>query len=143
MKVKIKLMDKSIELPKYQTTGAVGFDLASTKDILIQSKTIELVPTGLIVCIPSGHMLLLAARSSLPIKKGLMLANGVGIIDQDYCGPEDELKLQLYNFTDAPISIKKGERLGQGIFVKIEKTQWEEVQEVPQKTRGGFGTTGN
>ena len=142
MKIKIKKIDSSIQLPEYKTSGAVGFDLSSTKDILIQSKTIELVPTGLIVCIPEDCMLILAARSSLPIKKGLMMPNGIGIIDQDYCGPEDELKLQIYNFTDEPIQVKKGDRLCQGVFVKIEKAEWEEVQKLPDKTRGGFGTTG-
>ena len=142
MKIKIKKIDSSIQLPEYKTSGAVGFDLATTKDMVIQPKTIELVPTGLIVCIPEGHMLLLAARSSLPIKKGLMMPNGIGIIDQDYCGPEDELKLQIYNFTDEPIQVKKGDRLCQGVFVKIEKAEWEEVQKLPDKTRGGFGTTG-
>src|SRR3989344_8152665 len=138
MKIKIKRLDNSIEIPRYQTAGAVGFDLASTTDILIKPKTIELVPTGLIVCIPEDCMLILASRSSLPIKKGLMMPNGIGIIDQDYCGPEDELKLQIYNFTEAPIQIKKGDRLCQGVFVKIAKADWEEVEELPAKTRGGF-----
>lgn len=142
MRIKIKRLDQSIEIPRYQTNGAVGFDLASTKELIIEPKAIELVPTGLIFCVPPGHMLLLASRSSLPFKKGLMMPNGVGIIDQDYCGPEDELKLQIYNFTDAPIQIKKGERLCQGVFVKIEKADWEEVNELPTKTRGGFGSTG-
>lgn len=142
MKVQIKRLDNSIELPKYQTGGAVAFDLSAREDMVIKSQEIKLVPTGLVVCVPSGYMLMLAARSSLPLKKGLMLPNSIGVIDQDYCGPEDELKIQLYNFTNQAVEIKKGERLAQGIVVKIEKADWEEVAELPAATRGGFGSTG-
>ena len=87
-------------------------------------------------------MLLLASRSSLPRKKGLMIPNGVGIIDQDYCGPEDEIHIQVYNFTSAPVHIERGERLAQGIFVRIAQVEWEEVEEIGEKSRGGFGSTG-
>ncbi|MEK7187675.1 MAG: dUTP diphosphatase, partial [Patescibacteria group bacterium] len=70
------------------------------------------------------------------------LANGVGIIDQDFHGPEDELKLVAYNFSDKPVVIEKGDRLGQGMFVPIEKVEWEEVAKIKDTSRGGFGSTG-
>src|SRR3989344_2458570 len=142
MKINIKRLDKSIALPQYQTNGAVAFDLSAREDLFIPSKEIKLVPTGLVVCVPAGYMLMLAARSSLPLKKGLMLPNSIGVIDQDYCGPEDELKIQLYNFTDQAVEIKKGERLAQGIVVKIEKAEWAETEDLENNNRGGFGSTG-
>ena len=81
---------------------------------------------------------MLAARSSLH-KKGLMLAHSVGIVDADFSGNGDEYIVPLYNFTDNPISIEKGERLVQGVFKKFDRAEWEEVEDLGNKTRGGFG----
>lgn len=142
MEIKIKRIDTSFPLPEYKTKGAVAFDLYSRVDDSIASKEIKLIPANLIIETPKGYMLMIAARSSLAKKKGLMMANNVGIIDQDYCGENDELALILYNFTDAPVTIEKGERLAQGIFVKIEKGNWNEVENMGSESRGGFGTTG-
>jgi dUTP pyrophosphatase len=66
----------------------------------------------------------------------------VGIIDQDYCGPNDEIKLSLYNFGDAPVTLARGERIGQALFVKIERGEWNEVTTIDGPSRGGFGSTG-
>jgi len=142
MQVKIKKLSQDVSLPQYQTAGSVAFDLASTEDITIAPKEVKLVPTGLVICTPPGYMLMLASRSSLAIKKGLMLGNGIGVIDQDYCGPEDEIKIQLVNIKDEPVTINKGERVAQGMFVKVEQATLEEVQELETKeSRGGFGST--
>jgi len=129
-------------MPEYKTSGAVAFDLSARENLTIAAKQIALVPTGLVVKIPAGHMLLIASRSSLPLKKGLMLANGVGIIDQDYCGPEDELKIQVFNFTDSPVSVERGDRLAQGIVVRIERCNLIEKPIETKESRGGFGSTG-
>ncbi len=142
MEIKIKRIDTSLPLPEYKTKGAVAFDLYSRVDDTIKPKEIKLIPANLIIETPEGYMLMIAARSSLAKKKGLMMANNVGIIDQDYCGENDELRLMLYNFTDTEIIIEKGERLAQGIFVKIEKGNWNEVSKMADESRGGFGTTG-
>ncbi len=142
MEIKIKRIDTSLPLPEYKTTGAVAFDLYSRLDEVIPGKTLKLVPANFIIGTPEGYMLMLTARSSLAKKKGLMMGNGVGTIDQDYCGDTDELLLSLYNFTDTEVKIEKGERLAQGIFVKIEKGNWNEVQNMENENRGGFGTTG-
>lgn len=141
MKIKIKRLDKSVELPKYQTQGAVAFDIAPKENFIIKPKEWLLAPTGLIIKTPPGYMLLIAPRSSLFIKKGLALANTIGIIDQDYSGDDDEIKLALINLSDKEVKIEKGERLAQGVFVKIEKAIWEEVDNMGQ-SRGGFGSTG-
>ena len=104
---------------------------------------VALVPTGLVIGVPPGHFLGVFARSSTPLKRGLMVANGVGVVDSDYCGPNDEIKIQVVNFTDAPVSLKRGDRIAQGVILPFVRAEWEEVSEAPGQTRGGFGSTGN
>lgn len=140
MQVKIKRIDISLPLPTYQTPGAVAFDLYSRIDLTIQPKTLERIPTNIIVAIPDGHMLQIKDRSSTLKRKGLLVSTGY--IDQDFCGEQDEILLQVYNITNQEIIIEKGERLGQAAFVKIEKPEWEEVEQMNNNSRGGFGTTG-
>lgn len=141
MKIKIHRKNPEVTMPQYQTPGAVAFDLTANETVTIEPWAIALVGTGLVIATPPGFMLMLAARSSLPLKKGLMVANGVGIIDQDYCGPNDELKIQLLNITKTAITIEKGERIAQGMFVKIERGEWEEGL-TTKDSRGGFGSSG-
>ena len=71
-----------------------------------------------------------------------MIANGIGIVDSDYSGPEDEIKILVYNFTENEVMVEKGERIAQGLFVKVEQGQWEETDIMENPTRGGFGSTG-
>lgn len=142
MQVKIKRLDTSLPLPEYQTAGAVAFDLYSREDMVIKPKIIALVPTNIIVEIPKGYMLAVAPRSSTPKKKGLMVPQGIGIIDQDYHGEKDEIMLQVYNFTDQDAIITRGERIGQAVFVRVDQCEWEEVTETKETSRGGFGSTG-
>lgn len=142
MKVLIKRIDLSIPLPTYHTEGAVAFDLLSREDMVIKPSEIKLIPCNVIVKVPRGYMLLLASRSSTPLKKGLMMANGIGVIDQDYAGPEDELKFQAFNFTKEDVVVKKGDRVAQALFVPIMKVRLKEVKQMNSKNRGGFGSTG-
>jgi dUTP pyrophosphatase len=86
-------------------------------------------------------MLLISLRSSTPRRKGLLIPHGVGIIDQDYCGEGDEIMLQVYNFLDEAVTVQRGERIAQGMFVPIMQVNWNEVDKVG-KGRGGFGSTG-
>lgn len=141
MQVRITRLKDDIAWPAYQTPGAAGFDLASAEDVTILPGQSFLVPTGLIIATPPGHVLILTARSSLFKKKGLMLANGVGTIDSDYCGPNDQLYLSCYNPGQSPVSITKGERLAQGIFLPFVRAEFQEgLANAPD--RGGFGSTG-
>ncbi|MDD4995321.1 MAG: dUTP diphosphatase [Patescibacteria group bacterium] len=142
MKVKIKRIDKELPLPQYQTAGAVAFDLCARVDTEIAPGEIVPVPANLIIRVPEGYAFLIIARSSLPGKKGLMLPNSVGVFDQDYWGPEDEVKVLLYNFKNQTAKIERGERLAQGLLVKIEKAELEETDEMNNANRGGFGSTG-
>jgi dUTP pyrophosphatase len=103
---------------------------------------VTLVPTGLVIGVPAGHFLGIFARSSTPLKRGLMVANGVGIVDSDYCGPKDEIKIEVVNFTHAPVTVRKGDRLAQGVILPFVRAEWLESAEAPGSTRGGFGSTG-
>lgn len=142
MKFEISRIDKTLPLPEYQTKGSVAFDLYTREDAIIKPKEIKVVSANLVVKVPEGYMLMIVPRSSLPIKKGLVLANGVGILDQDYCGPEDEIKLELFNITDKEVEVKRGERLAQAMLVRIEKAELEEMNENNNNSRSGIGSTG-
>jgi dUTP pyrophosphatase len=104
---------------------------------------IALVRTGLVIEVPTGHFLGIFARSSTPLKRGLMVANGVGVIDPDYSGPNDEVMVQVLNFTASEVMVQRGDRLAQAVVLPAPRVTWDEVSEIRQATRGGFGATGN
>jgi dUTP pyrophosphatase len=141
-KVRIVRLDNSLPLPVYETDGSVGFDILARESVTIESGKIELIPANIIVEVPKGYMLVVASRSSTPRKKSLTPPHGFGIIDHDYCGPKDEIKIQVYNFSGETAQIKRGEKIAQGVFVKIDKFEWEEVSSINEESRGGFGSTG-
>ena len=142
MNVRIKKTNSDIPLPQYHTSESAGFDIAAGADALINPGEVVKIPTGLVIQAPKGHFLLIAARSSLPLKKGLVMANGIGVVDPDYAGPNDEVHIIVHNFTDKSVEVKKGERLAQGIFLPVEQAQWEEVNQLRENDRGGIGSTG-
>ena len=141
MKVKIKRLDKDLPLPRYETAGSVGFDFVCRETVAIEPHGLELVPANVIVETPPGYMLMVTLRSSTPRKRGLLIPHGVGVIDQDYCGEGDEVKIQVYNFTADPVIVERGDRIAQGIFVRVDTAQWSEVDQIESETRGGFGST--
>jgi len=142
MDVRITRLDASVPLPSYQTAGAAGFDLAANVDMTIAPGEVTLVPTGLVIEVPEGMFLAVFARSSTPLKRGLMVANGVGVVDSDYCGPTDEVKIPALNFTTLTVQIARGDRIAQGILLPSPRVEWEEVGELRAGSRGGFGATG-
>lgn len=129
-------------MPSYQTAGAAGFDLAASADVTVAPGAIVLIPTGLVVEVPAGHFLGIFARSSTPLKKGLIVANGVGVLDSDYCGPTDELKIQVMNVTAQPVTVQQGDRLAQGIVMAYARVDLEDSDGATAPSRGGFGSTG-
>lgn len=141
MKVQIKRIDKSLPLPEYKTKGAVGLDLYARLDTTVPARSTGKIPANVIIQTPPDHMFLITSRSSSPFKKGLMPANGVGVGDPDFCGEEDEYHIAVYNFTDHDVTVKRGERVAQGIFVPITRVVWQEVKKMNPKSRGGFGST--
>jgi dUTP pyrophosphatase len=137
-----------VNLPVRATTGAAGYDFECAANMTIAPHTIALIPTGIKAKIDHGYYLQLALRSSAPKKKGLMLANGIGIVDEDYWGPDSALPdeqghimFQVYNFTDEPVTITNGERIGQGVFLKYHTT----INDLATGERSGrgFGSTGS
>lgn len=142
MRLKIRRLDPTVALPTYGTDEAAGFDLAAAHDVRVAPGQIALVRTGLVIEVPTGHFLAIFARSSTPLKRGLMVANGVGVIDPDYSGPNDEVMVQVLNFTQVEVQVARGDRLAQAIVLPAPRVSWEEVTAIRDVTRGGFGATG-
>ena len=142
MNVTIKRIDRTLPLPQYETQGSVGCDLLTRVDAHIDPHAIELIPANVIVKVPAGYYLMVALRSSVPRKLGLLMPQGVGIVDQDYCGPTDELMIQVLNFTKDPVYVPRGSRIAQCVFVCADTCSWNEVNKMKEPNRGGFGSTG-
>ncbi len=141
-RVRIRRLTPSAAIPRYEAGGAAGFDLSASQDMTVQPGEVTLVPTGLAIEVPPDTFLGVFARSSTPLKRGLMVANGVGVVDPDYCGPDDEVKIEVYNFTARPVHIKVGDRIAQGILIPTIRVEWDEAAELRTESRGGFGATG-
>ncbi|TSC79827.1 MAG: dUTP pyrophosphatase [Parcubacteria group bacterium Gr01-1014_29] len=142
MKIQIKRIDKTLPLPEYKTKGAAAFDLYARETLAIKPQSLGYIPTNLVVKTPPGYVLIMAARSSTP-KRGLIIPHGIGIVDADFCGDDDELLCQVYNITKKSVAVTRGERIGQAMFVKFGKvSQWKEQKQMNKKSRGGFGSTG-
>lgn len=133
--------NSSIILPKRQTKNSAGYDFYVASDTIIKAHSIALIPTGVKAYMESDEVLKLYVRSSMPLKKGLTLANNVGIIDSDYYENKDNdghIMIQVMNFTDNDILIKKDERIAQGIFLKYLLADDDATNE---ERTGGFGST--
>ena len=142
MRVLMKRIDPSLPMPQYETAGAAGFDIYARESATIGPGELARIPSNLIVQTPKGYFLMVTLRSSTPKKKlGLVVPHGVGIVDSDYCGSEDEVLVQVLNTGDMAIMVERGERFAQGVFVRIDKAVFREVAEMRLPTRGGFGST--
>lgn len=139
--VRITRIHPDARIPEYQTAGAAAFDLAAVADVTIGPGRVALVPTGLVIQVPLRMFLGIFARSSTPLRKGLMVANGVGVVDPDYCGPDDEVKIAVMNFTGEPVIVKAGDRIAQGILLEAPRVEWVEG-DPDAPSRGGFGSSG-
>ena len=137
--------DKNINLPKRSTKYAAGYDVEAAEDTIIPAfkpgVKPTLIPTGLKAYMQDDEMLCLYNRSSNPKKKGLVLANSVGIVDKDYYGNADNdghIMYAMWNFKDEDVKIEKGERIGQAIFQKYLIADNDSADSV---RTGGFGST--
>lgn len=139
--LRFQKQDSRAQIPDYQSAGASGFDFHSIEDVTLRAGAVSLVRTGLAVEIPSGFELQIRARSGLAAKHGVFLVNGVGTIDSDYRG---EIKIILSTCSNDPVVIKAGDRIAQGVLVKVEQARLVEVQSLSNTERGagGFGSTG-
>lgn len=144
MNLSVQRVDTELPLPEFQTAGAVAFDLVARVTTVIPARGMALVPNNIIVRVPEGYALIIAARSSTLKKKGLMVGNSIGVIDQDYHGPKDELLTNFYNPGNEDITIERGERWSQALIMPVERpTIVEDHVSEEHATRGGFGTTGH
>lgn len=144
MKVKLqRLHSFDLPLPDYMTSGASGMDLyaAIDEDLVLKPGERALVPTGIALSIPPNYEAQLRPRSGLALKYGLTLLNTPGTIDADYRG---EIKLIVINLGQEAYILKRGERLAQMVFARVETVEFIEVNELEesQRAQGGFGHTG-
>ena len=140
--VKITRIDPELPLPEYQTAGSVGADLYARCETTIEAHSLARIPSNLIIECPSHLALMILPRSSLFARHKLLFPHSIGLVDQDFCGPDDEILIQVYNFSAEKITIPRGERLAQAVFVPVEKVQWNEQMSPQNKSsRGGFGST--
>ena len=137
--------DKGINLPIRKTKYSAGYDIEAAEDIIIPSfkkgMNPTLVKTGLKVYMQDDEVVLLYNRSSNPKKKGLIVANSVGVIDKDYYGNPDNdghIMFAFYNIKEEDVEIKKGEAIGQAIFQKYLMTDDDNAE---GERVGGFGST--
>jgi dUTP pyrophosphatase len=141
------ILPDTCHIPSYAGAGSIGLDFYAQEDTYIGPGSTVLVDTGFSVDFPDGFYGLLIARSSLH-KRGLVLANGVGLIDTSYRGPEDNIKAALRNITDAGVTLKAGERFVQLVLqpaivpAQLNVDFYDTVEEIEGENRGGFGSTG-
>ena len=135
----------NINLPVRKTKYSAGYDIEAAEDVTIPSfkkgMNPTLVKTGLKAYMPEDEMLLLYNRSSNPKKKGLIMANSVGVVDKDYYGNPDNdghFMFAFYNIKEEDVVIKKGEAIGQAIFQKFYITDDDKAE---GERMGGFGST--
>ena len=142
-KILIKRLSKEVSLPKYETTGSSGMDLAANinSNINLDPGKTAIIPTGLTLSIPKGYEIQIRPRSGLTAKKKISVLNTPGTIDSDYRG---EIKVILINHGDAPFQVEKGLRIAQMVVCPIVQAQIEEVNDLNETERGkgGFGSTG-
>ena len=142
-KILIKNLSKEVSLPKYETDGSSGMDLAANikSTIKIEPGKIEIIPTGLALSIPKGFEVQIRPRSGLAAKNKITVLNTPGTIDADYRG---EIKVILINFGDKEFVIKNKDRIAQMVFTTIEKPSLRLASKLTETKRntGGFGSTG-
>jgi len=143
VKVLIKKLDPTVEIPTYKTTGASGMDLMAfiKQPIKLAPKNSCLVPTGLSVAFSNEYEIQIRPRSGLAAKNNISVLNTPGTIDSDYRG---EIKIILFNNGTKDFIINNKDRVAQMILMPVNKIDFEEVQELPDTLRGkgGFGSTG-
>ena len=143
VKVLIKKLDQSVELPIYKTTGASGMDLMAfiKQPIKLAPNSSCLVPTGLSVAFSEDYEVQIRPRSGLAAKHNITVLNTPGTIDSDYRG---EIKIILFNHGREEFKINNKDRIAQMILTPVLKIDLEETENLPDTIRGkgGFGSTG-
>lgn len=134
--------DRGIRIPVRKTEQSAGYDIESAEDIELLPGKVTIVRTGLKAYMGPDEYLALHVRSGISIKNGIFLINGTGIIDADYYNNEDNeghIMAALFNTGNEPFSVKKGDRIVQGIFCRYLITDGDSAA---GKRSGGIGSTG-
>ena len=143
VKVLIKKLNPTVQLPEYKTKGASGMDLVAfvKSPIIVKPKTSSLVPTGISVAFSKNYEIQIRPRSGLAAKNNISVLNTPGTIDSDYRG---EIKIIIYNHGENDFVINNGDRIAQMILAPVIKMELEEIDNLPETIRGegGFGSTG-
>lgn len=139
--LRIKRVDKSLPMPSYATDGAWGLDLYARENVALRPGEDDFIPLNVIVQAPPGYGVFLYPRSSIYKHYGLILLNGVGVVDADYIGPNDELMAHVKNVSDKLCRVNAGDRIAQLVIHRAFKFPIVEF-EPEGKSRGGHGTTG-
>lgn len=133
--------NSNIILPKRQTKNSAGYDFYAASDTIIKAHSIAFIPTGVKAYMAPDEVLYIYIRSSMPTKKGITLSNNVGVIDSDYFeNPDNDghIMIQVMNLRDEDITIKKDERIAQGVFMKYLLA---DDDDATASRMGGFGST--
>jgi dUTP pyrophosphatase len=152
-KFQIYRKEKSVPLPKRKTSKSAGMDIYCSESVDLPTGRVTLIETGLIIAVPENCHFKVYIRSGFAVKNNVSLVNDVGIIDEDYCGEEDFLKIPVIRhrvgieeIDNKVLHIEKGERIAQMI---VEKTDFPEINWIEKDqtdfavtSRGGFGSTG-
>ena len=143
IEILIKRLSNNISLPKYETDGSSGLDLAANIEnkVKIEPGKTAIIPTGISVSIPLNYEIQIRPRSGLAAKNQISVLNTPGTIDADYRG---EIKVILINLGESPFVVEKGMRIAQMVLCPIVKAKLKEVQNLEDTVRGsgGFGSTG-
>ena len=142
VQISIKRLDPELPLPSYAHPGDAGADLYSAVDLTLDPGERALVPTGVALALPEGHVGLVHPRSGLAAKHGISVVNAPGTIDAGYRG---EVKVCLVN-TDPrePFAVRRGDRIAQLVIQRFETAAFVEAEDLPESARGagGYGSTG-
>lgn len=140
MIIKVKRVKDNAIIPSYAHKGDAGVDLHSTEDYLVDSGQRVLVSTGLQIAIPMGYEAQVRPRSGLALKHGISIVNTPGTIDAGYRG---DIGIILINHGKERFEIKKGQKIAQMVFAKVEEVKFEEADKLDDTSRGtgGFGST--
>lgn len=139
-----EMKQPKFKLPERATMNSAGYDFYNPEKVIIPSKKMKVVMTGVKCELLPDMVLLLTNRSSNPKKKSLVLMNGIGVIDADYYNNPDndgEIGFMFFNISDEDVIIEKGEKLGQGVITRFIKTEDDYLSFPTAERIGGFGST--
>lgn len=133
------------KLPQTQTNEAAALDLMTPEAFAMEPGQTKIVDTGLVMKAPRGQCFLILSRSGLAAKHGVFVLNSPGLIDRDYCGPNDTIKVILGSIGRETVKFEAGDRIAQIMLAPVHPIEWQEADKADfaKQDRGGLGSTGN